>query len=78
MHVHDPVALGAALWPQLFRTQQLWVDVETTGELTAGQVVVDQRALASEQKPQGQPVACAMDVERARFLELFVERVLTP
>ena len=21
MHVHDPVALGAALWPQLFRTQ---------------------------------------------------------
>ena len=78
MHVHDPVALGAALWPQLFRTQQLWVDVETTGELTAGQVVVDQRTLASDQERLGQPVACAMDVERTRFLELFTERVLTP
>ena len=76
MHVHDPVALGAALWPQLFHTQQLWVDVETTGELTAGQVVVDQRALASDQERLGQPVACAMDVEQARFLELFTERVL--
>ena len=78
MHVHDPVALGAALWPQLFRTQQLWVDVETTGELTAGQVVVDQRTLASDQERRGRPVACAMDVEQARFLELFTERVLTP
>ena len=76
MHVHDPVALGAALWPQLFHTQQLWVDVETTGELTVGQVVVDQRALASDQERLGRPVACAMDVEQARFLELFTERVL--
>ena len=76
MHVHDPVALGAALWPQLFRTQQLWVDVETTGELTAGQVVVDQRALASDQERLGRPVACAMDVDQARFLELFTERIL--
>ena len=78
MHVHDPVALGAALWPQLFRTQQLWMDVETTGELTAGQVVVDQRTLASDQERLGQPVACAIDVDQARFLELFTERVLTP
>ena len=76
MHVHDPVALGAALWPQLFRTQQLWVDVETSGELTAGQVVVDQRALASDQERLGRPVTCAMAVEQARFLELFTERVL--
>ncbi len=78
MHVHDPVALGAALWPQLFRTQQLWVDVEASGELAAGQVVVDQRALASDQERLGRPVACAVDVEQARFLELFTERVLTP
>ena len=77
MHVHDPVALGAALWPQLFRKEQLWVDVETTGELTAGQVVVDQRALASDQERLGRPVSCAVEVEQARFLELFTERVLT-
>ena len=76
MHVHDPVALAAALWPQLFHTQQLWIDVETTGELTVGQVVVDQRALASDQERLGQPVACAMEVEQPRFLELFTERVL--
>ena len=76
MHLHDPVALGAALWPQLFRTQRLWVDVETTGELTAGQVVVDQRLLVDDQHRQGRLVACAMDVERERVLELFAERVL--
>lgn len=76
MHVHDPVALGAALWPQIFHTQQLWIDVETSGELTVGQVVVDRRALASDQKRLGRPVTCAMDVEKARFLELFTERVL--
>ena len=76
MHVHDPVALGAALWPQLFRTQQLWIDVETTGELTAGQVVVDQRALASDQERLGRPVTCAVEVDQARFLALFTERVL--
>ena len=78
MRLHDPMALGAALWPQLFRTQLLWVDVETSGELTAGQLVVDQRTLASDQQRQGRPVACAMDVDRARFLELFTARVLTP
>ena len=77
MHVHDPVALGAALWPQLFRTQQLWVDVETSGELTVGQVVVDQRALASDQERLGRPVTCAVEVDQARFLELFTKRVLT-
>ena len=76
MHVHDPVALGAALWPQLFRTQQLWVDVETSGELTVGQVVVDQRALASDQERLGRPVTCAVEVDQARFLALFTERVL--
>ena len=52
------------------------MDVETTGELTAGQVVVDQRALASDQERLGRPVVCAMAVEQARFLELFTERVL--
>ena len=78
MRLHDPVALGAALWPRLFHTQQLWIDVETTGELTAGQVVVDQRALAGDQERLGRPVTCAMAVEQAHFLELFTERVLTP
>ena len=76
IHLHDPVALGVALWPQLFRTQQLWVDVETAGELTAGQVVVDQRPLVDDQHRRGQLVTCAVDVEQARFLELFTERVL--
>ena len=76
IHLHDPVALGAALWPQLFRTQRLWVDVETAGELTAGQVVVDQRPLVGDQHRQGRLVTCAVEVERKRVLELFTERVL--
>lgn len=78
MHLHDPVALAAALWPQLFRLEHLWLDVETSGERTAGQVVVDRRTLASDHLRQGRPVACAMDVDQTRLLELFAERVLTP
>ena len=33
---------------------------------------------AQSQNRQGRPIACAVAVERARFLELFAERVLTP
>ena len=41
-----------------------------------GRLVVGAIALASDQERLGRPVACAMDVEQARFLELFTERVL--
>jgi len=45
IHVHDAVALLAASDPDLFQTQNLAGDVETTGELTLGATVFDRRQI---------------------------------
>lgn len=42
-HLHDAVAMVAALNPELFTTQHLAGEVETTGELTLGATVFDRR-----------------------------------
>jgi purine nucleosidase len=44
--LHDPVAIAAALWPELFRTERTRVEVETAGRLTLGATVADLRAPA--------------------------------
>lgn len=46
IHVHDAVALLAATNPELFATQRLGGDVETSGELTMGATVFDRRQRA--------------------------------
>jgi inosine-uridine nucleoside N-ribohydrolase len=43
IHIHDAVALVAALHPELFGTHDLNGDVETSGELTTGVTVFDRR-----------------------------------
>ena len=43
IHVHDTVALMAALHPDLFTTKAMAGDVETQGELTTGATVFDRR-----------------------------------
>ncbi len=43
--LHDVVALVAATNPELFERQPVAADVETTGELTAGMLVVDRRQI---------------------------------
>ncbi len=43
IHVHDTVALMAALHPELFTIEEMAGDVETTGELTMGMTVFDRR-----------------------------------
>ena len=44
IRLHDVVALVAATNPELFEREMVAADVETTGELTAGMLVVDRRA----------------------------------
>ena len=39
--IHDPLALAVALDRSLARWEPLYVDVETTGELTTGMTVAD-------------------------------------
>jgi purine nucleosidase len=35
-HLHDPLAMGVAIWPELVQTERMQVEVETTGKLTRG------------------------------------------
>ena len=35
-HLHDPLALGVAIWPDLVQTERMQVEVETAGKLTRG------------------------------------------
>lgn len=43
IHVHDSIALMAAVHPELFTFHGMAVDVETMGELTSGMTVFDRR-----------------------------------
>jgi purine nucleosidase len=69
--VHDPLALAAALDPTLVRTEAVTVDVELGGRLTTGETVTDWRRVWGR-TPN---VDVAVEVDSARFMTLFVERV---
>ena len=73
--LHDPLAVGLAIDPSFFRIETVFADVETEGDLTAGQVVADRRSFTREGNREGLPVKCALDVDAARFLELFLSRI---
>ncbi len=69
--IHDPLAAAAALDETLVSTQALAVDVETGGELSAGQTIADFRGLWH--RPPNVDVALSADTEE--FLRRLVERV---
>jgi len=69
--IHDPLALAAALDRSLVTTEALFVDVETSGELTIGMTVADQRRTTG--KAPNLDVATSADV--TEFLERLIERV---
>lgn len=75
VHLHDPLAVGVAIWPSMFDCLQFYVDVETEGKLTLGQLVSDRRQ-TSAQGRIGCPVRCVMGVHAHDFLDLFLERTL--
>ena len=62
--LHDAVALMAALHPELFETEEMAGDVETTGELTSGATVFDRRQ--SQHWRVNMEVATAVDVAAVR------------
>jgi inosine-uridine nucleoside N-ribohydrolase len=47
--VHDPLAVLAVTHPDLFESVARHVDIETTGELTRGMTVIDERTIRSRQ-----------------------------
>jgi purine nucleosidase len=76
MHLHDPLAVGLSIFPELCRVQPLWVDVEPEGELTSGQLVVDRRPFVIDDHLVGNPVECAVEINVPGFLEIFLDRLL--
>ena len=74
VYLHDPLAVGAAIAPKLLRSENLYIDIETTGDLTLGQIVTDRRGLPSPYR-LGKPVNCAMHVDAEAFLSLFLKRI---
>ena len=69
--IHDPLVVAAALDRSLVRTDPLFVDVETRGEITDGMTVADTRRLTG--RPPNADVARAADI--ATFLDRLVERI---
>ncbi|HET7853791.1 MAG TPA: nucleoside hydrolase [Candidatus Methylomirabilis sp.] len=70
--LHDPLTVGVVIDPHLVKTQPLYVQVETRGEITTGMTVADRRPFRAERQPN---VEVALDVDADRFLSLFVERL---
>ena len=62
IHVHDTVALMAALYPDLFTTKEMAGDVETEGELTNGMTIFDRRRVPAWQ--HNMDVAIEIDPEK--------------
>ena len=69
--IHDPLVVAAALDRALVTSEALYVDVETSGELTTGMTVADRRRLTGN--APNIDVATTADAEA--FLDRLVERV---
>jgi inosine-uridine nucleoside N-ribohydrolase len=72
MALHDPLAVGVAIQPDLVTSVAHDVDVETRGEHTLGQTVVDLRPSAPA--PRRRTRVCE-HVDAERFKALFFERL---
>jgi len=67
--VHDALAVAAIVDPAVITTHHLHVDVETKGELTIGETVVDTN-FRSQREPN---VHVALDSDERRFVSLLLE-----
>lgn len=68
IHVHDSIALMAALHPELFTTREMAVDVETVGELTRGATVFDRRRVPAWRHN----IAVASSMEKEKVIEAMI------
>ncbi|MBB6478872.1 nucleoside hydrolase [Spirochaeta isovalerica] len=65
--MHDPFTVAAAIDPSLAATRHLYVDVETEGEFTFGQTVVDILKVSGK-KPNAH---VALELDNKGFVDLF-------
>ena len=67
--VHDPCAVLALTHPEIFRSRELYVDIELQGEYTRGATVADFRGRLGK----APNAACMMEIDRERYIDLLVE-----
>ena len=71
-HVHDSSAVAYVIDPTLFETKKMPVHVETTSDVLKGMTATDWR-----HRGNGEPnVHVCVDVDSARFLALYKERLM--
>jgi purine nucleosidase len=68
----DPIAMAVAIEPGICRTEELYVAVETTGELTRGETVVDRWGVLGREPN----VEVCFDPDPIRFKRLLFETLL--
>lgn len=85
--LHDPLAVAALAQPDLVRSRSLHVAIETSGQLTAGQSVVNLAGVVERREARGDhddvvglahPLPncqVALEVETAAFIDLFCARL---
>ncbi len=71
--IHDAVAVAAVAVPSMVGTRRYHVDVETTGELTRGRTVVDDRGQSGTGLEPN--VDVALDIDRTAFADLLIGAV---
>ncbi len=69
--LHDPLALSLTIQPNLVRTERSAVDVELSDPLTLGRTIADFSQMT--RKPPN--LSVALEVDAARFIDLFVDRL---
>ena len=67
--VHDAVAVAALVRPELMTFQEMYVEIETTGDYCRGATVGDPAGLLK--KPAN--VRCIMDIDRKGFVDLLAQ-----
>lgn len=70
--MHDPLAVAVAARPDLVRWEQLYVDIECTGELTRGMSVADLMGRL-DREPNA---LVAMDVDAEAFSSYLMDRLM--
>jgi purine nucleosidase/pyrimidine-specific ribonucleoside hydrolase len=66
--LHDPMAVAAAIKPELLKTQNMHVEIETKGDLTRGMSLAFNPSVGN---PPPQMVQIAVDIDKSGFLNLF-------
>jgi purine nucleosidase len=78
-HMHDPLCVAAALYPDLISWQPAYVDIELAGSLTLGETVAyfarSEATVDTRQQLPPPNIQAPIGVDAERFIAFYVDRV---